>query len=176
MPSAAYTTRYGTPSFDGLQRLGRTRAATDFPTRCIERWTAPRIFGGLDGTEFTRRSLVLAVTNMAGGAHVDPKPPAALDLVMSRDLQPIERNGIVGGYDTRPAFAMIAQIGWELLYALDRSAAARLRPASDRPQRGRPRFGRRSKTDLDEIRRRHLPRRLDNSAEQPVPIRQHWSV
>ena len=47
---------------------------------------------------------------------------------MSRDLQPIERNGAIGGYDTRPSFAMIAQIGWELLYAIDQRAATALGP------------------------------------------------
>jgi hypothetical protein len=85
-------------------------------------WWEPVILTDQEGNEFSRRSLVLALANQDGGAHVDPElRPGYAALVKENSLG---KNGAGPGQEPRPllniALASVRQIAHELLRTFER--------------------------------------------------------
>jgi hypothetical protein len=92
-------------------------------------WWEPAILTDTQGNEFSRRSLVLALTNQDGGAHVGTKLAAGYAALVKANS--LGRMGAGPGQEMRPllniALATVRQIAHELLRTLERELPAVVR-------------------------------------------------
>jgi len=107
------------PPFDMLTASGtRIRKGSRIP---FGEWWGNDVIKDADGRLFSRRQLVLALSNKEGGAHVDPEPEAAYAALAAGSMG--WRHHI--GDDTEgellksnPVFPSVRQIGYEVIESL----------------------------------------------------------
>lgn len=87
----------------------------------FDEWWNNSVIKDAEGQAFSRRQLVLALTNKEGGAHVDPEPDEAYAALAAGSLG--WRHGDIDGDDAQPlksnpAFPAMRQIGYEVYESL----------------------------------------------------------
>ncbi|MCZ4077825.1 hypothetical protein O1W68_07730 [Rhodococcus sp. H36-A4] len=86
----------------------------------FEVWWDEKVVRDTDGSGFSRRGLVLALSNHEGGAHVDPKVKVAYARLANSEAFGWSVSDLSGErpMDSNPVFPAIRQITWEVLTSL----------------------------------------------------------
>jgi len=82
-------------------------------------WWEKKCIPGDDGKRYSRKQLVLWMTNKEGGAHIDRDINAAYrDLNSSSLGMSFSVGGVIKGFSNSSVDASIRQVGWEILETL----------------------------------------------------------